>query len=142
MSHPILFSERIAASSNTSSRRFENSYAESGLWPASINAVAILSIFCRVPEDEWTIIDDYYEDYASEDEMEDYSTKPVPIWLSICLVIGYIVGGAFLFQVRNTKHSYVNCDQINEILFTESILYICEGKRYILSTKVHFRFRP
>ncbi len=48
----------------------------------------------------------YYDDYASEDEMEDYSTKPVPIWLSICLVIGYIVGGAFLFQVRNNKFYY------------------------------------
>ena len=32
--------------------------------------------------------------------MEDFSTKPVPIWLSIFLVIGYIVGGAFLFQVQ------------------------------------------
>ena len=45
-------------------------------------------------------MDDYYDDYASEDEPEDFSTKPVPIWLSICLVIGYIVGGAFLFKVR------------------------------------------
>lgn len=44
-------------------------------------------------------MDDYYDDYASEDEPEDFSTKPVPIWLSICLVIGYIVGGAFLFKV-------------------------------------------
>jgi len=43
-------------------------------------------------------MDDYYDDYASEDEPEDFSTKPVPIWLSICLVIGYIVGGAFLFK--------------------------------------------
>lgn len=60
----------------------------------------IIKLNFRVPEDEWTIIDDYYDDYVSEDEMEDYSTKPVPIWLSICLVIGYIVGGAFLFQVR------------------------------------------
>ena len=51
----------------------------------------------RVPEDEW--IEDYYEDYVSEDEMEDYSTKPVPIWLSVCLVIAYIIGGAFIFQV-------------------------------------------
>ena len=40
-----------------------------------------------------------YDDYTSEDEVEDYSTKPVPIWLSICLVIGYIIGGAKLFQV-------------------------------------------
>ena len=59
----------------------------------------LLTIF-RVPEDEWTIIDDYYDDYVSEEEMEDFSTKPVPIWLSIFLVIGYIVGGAFLFQVQ------------------------------------------
>jgi len=51
----------------------------------------------RVPEDEWMSIMDY-DDYTSEDEVEDYSTKPVPIWLSICLVIGYIIGGAKLFQ--------------------------------------------
>ena len=57
-------------------------------------------LISRVGEDEWTIIEDYYDDYVSEDEVEDYSTKPVPIWLSICLVIGYIVGGAFLFQVK------------------------------------------
>ena len=53
----------------------------------------------RVPEDEWMSIMDY-DDYTSEDEVEDYSTKPVPIWLSICLVIGYIIGGAKLFQVH------------------------------------------
>ena len=51
----------------------------------------------RVPEDEW--IEDYYEDYVSEDDVEDYSTKPVPIWLSVCLVVAYIIGGAFIFQV-------------------------------------------
>ena len=44
-------------------------------------------------------MEDYYEDYVSEEENEDYSTKPVPIWLSVCLVIAYIVGGAFIFQV-------------------------------------------
>jgi hypothetical protein len=49
----------------------------------------------------------YYDDYVSEDEIEDYSTKPVPIWLSICLVIGYIVGGAFLFQVlHDIRHRF------------------------------------
>ena len=53
----------------------------------------------RVPEDEWIVPEDYYEDYVSEEENEDYSTKPVPIWLSVCLVIAYIVGGAFIFQV-------------------------------------------
>ena len=63
-----------------------------------MNLHIFFTIF-RVPEDEWTIIDDYYDDYVSEEEMEDFSTKPVPIWLSIFLVIGYIVGGAFLFQV-------------------------------------------
>ena len=45
-----------------------------------------------------------YDDYTSEDEVEDYSTKPVPIWLSICLVIGYIIGGAKLFQVPPTHY--------------------------------------
>lgn len=39
----------------------------------------------------------YYEE--SEDELDDYSRKPVPILLSILLVIVYIVGGAFLFQM-------------------------------------------
>lgn len=55
----------------------------------------------RVPEDEWVEDPYYFEDYEYEeyeDEMDDYSTKSVPIWLSICLVIGYILGGAFLFQ--------------------------------------------
>ena len=47
-------------------------------------------------------MEDYYEDYVSEEENEDYSTKPVPIWLSVCLVIAYIVGGAFIFQVSFT----------------------------------------
>ena len=43
----------------------------------------------------------YYDDFASEDEdlMDDYSTKNVPIWLSLCLVVAYIVWGAFIFQV-------------------------------------------
>ena len=35
----------------------------------------------------------------SEDEGDDYSRKPVPILLSIILVIAYIIGGAFLFQM-------------------------------------------
>ena len=56
----------------------------------------------RLPQDEWTIVDDYYDDYVSDTEVEeDFSTKPVPIWLSIFLVIGYIVGGAYLFRVCN-----------------------------------------
>jgi hypothetical protein len=59
----------------------------------------------RVPEDEW--IEDYYEDYVSEDEAEDYSTKPVPIWLSVCLVIAYIIGGAFIFQVSVAGGRYI-----------------------------------
>jgi len=42
--------------------------------------------------------DEYYYD-ESEDDIDDYSRKPVPILLSILLVIIYIVGGAFLFQM-------------------------------------------
>jgi len=42
--------------------------------------------------------DEYYYD-ESEDDIDDYSRKPVPILLSILLVIVYIVGGAFLFQM-------------------------------------------
>merc|ERR1712037_520339 len=40
--------------------------------------------------------DEYYYD-ESEDDIDDYSRKPVPILLSILLVIIYIVGGAFPF---------------------------------------------
>lgn len=29
-------------------------------------------------------------------------TKPVPIWLCVLLVVSYIFGGAFLFQVSTT----------------------------------------
>ena len=42
--------------------------------------------------------EEYYYD-ESEDDIDDYSRKPVPILLSILLVIIYIVGGAFLFQM-------------------------------------------
>ncbi len=41
----------------------------------------------------------YYDDFASEDEEEDYSRKNVPIWLCLCVVIAYIVWGAFIFRV-------------------------------------------
>lgn len=58
----------------------------------------------RLPEDNWT--DDqqsYYEEFyyeeSEDDGGDDYSRKPVPILLSILLVIVYIVGGAFLFQM-------------------------------------------
>ena len=54
----------------------------------------------RVPEDEWIEDPYFYEDYISEDEIEDYSTKPVPIWLSILLVLIYIGFGAYIFRVR------------------------------------------
>jgi len=44
----------------------------------------------------------YYEDYyyaESDDDLDDVSKRPVPILLSILLVVAYIVGGAFLFQM-------------------------------------------
>jgi hypothetical protein len=63
----------------------------------------------RVPEDDWLEAEDQHtptysytlDEYAtaSEDEADDYSRKSVPIWLSLCLVIAYIVWGAFIFQV-------------------------------------------
>ena len=39
----------------------------------------------------------------SDDEPDEYSTKPVPIWLSLCLVVAYIVWGAFIFQVSEQR---------------------------------------
>ena len=36
-----------------------------------------------------------------KDLTEDYSQRNVPIWLALSLVIAYIVGGAFIFQVQN-----------------------------------------
>ncbi|XP_023327035.1 uncharacterized protein LOC111700379 [Eurytemora carolleeae] len=44
----------------------------------------------------------YYEEYyydESEDDLDEVSKRPVPILLSILLVVAYIVGGAFLFQM-------------------------------------------
>ena len=42
---------------------------------------------------------EYYYDDSDEDPDIDYSRKPVPILLSIVLVVAYIIGGAFLFQM-------------------------------------------
>lgn len=56
-----------------------------------------------VPEDEWIEDPYFYEDYISEDEVEDYSSKPVPIWLSILLVLIYIGFGAYIFRVSSLK---------------------------------------
>ena len=42
---------------------------------------------------------DFYYEESEDDAGADYSRKPVPILLSILLVIAYIVGGAFLFQM-------------------------------------------
>ena len=53
----------------------------------------------RVPENDWVEESYYYDEYMSEDDADDYSQKSVPIWLSLCLVIAYIVWGAFIFQV-------------------------------------------
>ena len=54
-------------------------------------------------ESEWIEDPYYYEEYISEDDDdagEDYSTKNVPIWLSILLVVSYIILGAYIFRVR------------------------------------------
>ena len=42
---------------------------------------------------------EYYYDDSDEEPDIDYSRKPVPILLSIVLVVAYIIGGAFLFQM-------------------------------------------
>ena len=55
----------------------------------------------RVPEDPYLDEASYYDEFyyeESEDDIDDYSRRPVPILLCIFLVIVYIVGGAFLFQ--------------------------------------------
>lgn len=57
----------------------------------------------RLPErDEVDYEDDYgydYDyDYSEDEDEESHHNKPVPIWLSILLVVGYIFGGAFMFQ--------------------------------------------
>jgi len=43
----------------------------------------------------------YYYDELSEDEEDDYTRKSVPIWLSLLLVVAYIVWGAYIFRVIN-----------------------------------------
>ena len=59
----------------------------------------------RLPEQDEVDYDDddpyvYEDDYIDSEEDEDttHHNKPVPIWLSILLVVGYIFGGAFLFS--------------------------------------------
>ncbi|XP_046643077.1 TWiK family of potassium channels protein 9-like [Daphnia pulicaria] len=56
----------------------------------------------RLTEQEEVDYDDdyvYEDDYIDSEEEEDvHHNKPVPIWLSILLVVGYIFGGAFLFS--------------------------------------------
>lgn len=44
--------------------------------------------------DDEAMYDDEYVDYASEMPI----VRPVPIWLCVFLVIGYIIGGAFYFN--------------------------------------------
>jgi len=54
----------------------------------------------RVPDeyDDQSYYEEFY--YAdSDDDLDDVSKRPVPILLSILLVVAYIVGGAFLFQM-------------------------------------------
>lgn len=41
--------------------------------------------------------DSYDEDWDSIQDLPP-SSRPVPIWLCVCLVVGYILGGAFLFR--------------------------------------------
>lgn len=68
---------------------------------SSVNGSSRLS---RLPEQEEgaDYEDDYVydDDYIETDDEDDapHHNKPVPIWLSILLVVGYIFGGAFLFS--------------------------------------------
>jgi len=39
-----------------------------------------------------------YDPYDSSYDNGPEKIKPVPIWLCVCLVISYIIGGAFLFH--------------------------------------------
>jgi hypothetical protein len=43
--------------------------------------------------DENSLYDDEWERHSI-----DQSIRPVPIWLCVFLVVGYIIGGAFLFS--------------------------------------------
>jgi len=65
----------------------------------------------RLAEQDEIDFDDEYaydEEYAYSDEEEDnHHNKPVPIWLSILLVVGYIFGGAFMFSSWE-KWSFLN----------------------------------
>ena len=58
-------------------------------------------------DSEWIEDPYYYEEYISEEDEpgEDYSTKNVPIWLSILLVLVYIGFGAYLFRVSTMMYS-------------------------------------
>ncbi len=52
----------------------------------------------KPPEQEMGYWDDDYDyDESDYDQDDDPGKRPVPIWLCSALVIGYIIGGAFLF---------------------------------------------
>ncbi len=54
-------------------------------------------------------MDDYYDDYLSDDDVDHYSRKSVPIWLALSLVVAYIVWGSFIFRVSSTISLPGNC---------------------------------
>lgn len=68
----------------------------------NVSAGSRSSRLSRLPESEEVDYDDYvYDDDYNDSEEEDadsHHNKPVPIWLSILLVVGYIFGGAFMFS--------------------------------------------
>ncbi len=56
--------------------------------------------FAAKHHEDFDYWDDEFEEYYEESdyEEEDFGSRPVPIWLCSSLVIGYIVGGAYLFS--------------------------------------------
>ena len=56
-------------------------------------------------EDDYVYDEDYT--YSDDEDVDSHHNKPVPIWLSILLVVGYIFGGAFMFSSWE-KWSFLN----------------------------------
>lgn len=89
---------RVTLARSISTRRSTTTAGTSGIGSSSgSNRLSRLTEQEEVDYDDDYVYEDDYID-SEEDENEPHHNKPVPIWLSIVLVVSYIFGGAFLFS--------------------------------------------
>lgn len=70
-------------------------------------------------DDDSIIIDDEWVEHAS-----DSPVRPVPIWLCVFLVIGYIIGGAFYFS-STESWSFLDSAYFAFITLTTIVSFFC-----------------